>query len=61
MPSNSYNTEGVPEPEVSATAQREKTAAFPDDNNMSPPRCYGQCIEEDAPDQVARGNQPESE
>ena len=44
-PSNSTNTEGVPEPEVSATAQRNATRAFPDDTNWSEPRCYGQCVQ----------------
>jgi len=40
-----YNTPGVPEPEASATAQRNATRAFPDDTNVSPPRCYGQAVE----------------
>ena len=42
-----YNTPGVPEPEDSAKAQRAKTGAGPDDTNVSPPRCYDQCIEAD--------------
>lgn len=41
----SYNSEGVPEPEVSAKAMRDATRALPDDTNASPPRCYSQCIE----------------
>lgn len=45
MPDKSMNTPGVSEPEVSAMAQRAKTAAFPDDTNVSGPRCYNQCVE----------------
>jgi len=42
---SNHSTPGVPEPEVSATAMRNATRAFPDDNNISPPRCYGQTVE----------------
>ncbi len=60
---DSINTPGVPEPEVSATAQRYKTGALPDDTNMSDPRCYGQCVEgpnlktDGADNDVAQGYQ----
>lgn len=43
--SNSVNTPGVPEPEVSAMEQIKKTHAYPDDTNWSEPRCYNQCVE----------------
>jgi len=55
----SYNSEGVPEPEVSARAMRDATRALPDDTNMSPPRCYSQCVESPRIEQngVAEGHQ----
>lgn len=56
----SYNTDGVPEPEVSARSMRDATRALPDDTNVSPPRCYSQCVEAPgkAKDQVLPGNGP---
>lgn len=54
MPTNT-NTPGVPTPEESALAMRNKTRAFPDDNNMSEPRCYEQCVEAPKIESVATG------
>lgn len=39
------NTPGVAEPEVAALRMRAKTKAFPDDQTISGPRRYDQCVE----------------
>ena len=54
-----YSTPGVPDPEVSAKAMRDATRALPDDTNVSPPRCYSQCVESPRIEQnsVAEGYQ----
>lgn len=39
----------VSDAEITATPASEildKTKAFPDDTNVSPPRCYDQCVED---------------
>jgi len=40
----SYNTQGVPEPEVSARSMREMTSAFSDDQSAPQPVVYEQVI-----------------